>query len=106
MIPLASISNVTSTCGIPLCAGGIPSKWKRPILRLSLAIALSPCNTWISTVGWLSTAVENTCDFLVGIVVLASINFVNTPPMVSIPSDSGVTSNNNTSLTSPANTPP
>ena len=106
MIPFASISNTTSICGTPLIAGGRPSKWKRPMVLLSFAIALSPCNTWISTDGWLSTAVENTCDFFVGIVVLASINFVNTPPIVSIPSDSGVTSNNNTSLTSPANTPP
>ena len=51
MIPLASISKVTSICGTPLGAGGIPSKWKRPIVLLSAAIALAPCNTWISTVG-------------------------------------------------------
>ena len=38
--------------------------------------------------------------------VLDSISLVNTPPRVSIPSESGVTSNNNTSVTSPANTPP
>jgi hypothetical protein len=31
---------------------------------------------------------------------------VNTPPNVSIPNDNGVTSSNNTSLTSPVNTPP
>ena len=54
---------------------------------------------------WLSSAVENTCDFLVGIVVFFSIKVVITPPMVSIPKDNGVTSNNNTSVTSPANTP-
>ena len=35
-----------------------------------------------------------------------SISFVITPPIVSIPKESGVTSNNNTSLTSPARTPP
>ena len=61
---------------------------------------------WISTEGWLSTAVVNVSDFLVGMVVLDSINLVITPPIVSIPKDSGVTSNNNTSLTSPVNTPP
>ena len=44
--------------------------------------------------------------FLVGMVVLRVISFVNTPPSVSIPSDSGVTSNSNTSLTSPDRTPP
>jgi len=39
-------------------------------------------------------------------VVLASINLVITPPIVSIPNDNGVTSSNNTSFTSPVNTPP
>src|SRR5215472_8093067 len=38
-------------------------------------------------------------------VVLRSMIRVNTPPSVSIPSDSGVTSSNNTSLTSPCSTP-
>ena len=106
MIPFASISKVTSIWGTPLWAGGKPSKWKRPMVLLSAAIALSPCKTWISTDGWLSTAVENTCDFFVGIVVFASINFVKTFPIVSIPNDKGVTSNNNTSFTSPDKTPP
>ena len=41
-----------------------------------------------------------------GIVVFDSINFVITPPIVSIPKDKGVTSNNNTSFTSPVKTPP
>lgn len=35
----------------------------------------------MSTEGWLSAAVENTCDFLVGMVVFLSMIFVNTPPM-------------------------
>ena len=35
-----------------------------------------------------------------------SINFVNTPPYVSIPNDNGVTSSNTKSLTSPESTPP
>ena len=48
----------------------------------------------------------NVSDFLVGIVVLASISLVITPPIVSIPSDNGVTSSNRTSFTSPVNTPP
>ena len=60
----------------------------------------------MSTLGWLSAAVENTWLFLVGIVVFLSINFVLTPPSVSIPKDSGVTSSNTRSLISPANTPP
>ena len=106
MIPFASMSNVTSICGTPRGAGGMPSKWKRPIVLLSAAIVRSPCNTWISTLGWLSAAVEKTCDFFVGIVVFASINFVITFPIVSIPKERGVTSNNKTSFTSPVNTPP
>ena len=57
------------------------------------------------TAFWLSSAVENVWLFLVGIVVLRSIRRVNTPPSVSMPSDSGVTSSNRTSLTSPCSTP-
>src|SRR5436309_2937491 len=38
-------------------------------------------------------------------VVLRSMSRVNTPPSVSMPSESGVTSSNSTSLTSPCNTP-
>ena len=49
--PFASISKVTSICGVPLGEGGIPSRWNRPIVLLSVAIALSPCNTCISTEG-------------------------------------------------------
>ena len=37
--------------------------------------------------------VENVSLFLQGMVVLASISFVITPPIVSIPIESGVTSN-------------
>src|SRR5450759_3932985 len=58
------------------------------------------------TADWLSSAVENTCDALVGIVVFFGISLVITPPSVSIPSDSGVTSSSSTSLTSPFSTPP
>ena len=38
--------------------------------------------------------------------MLRGINVVITPPNVSIPNDNGVTSNNNTSLTSPAKIAP
>ena len=72
---------------------------------MSAAISRSPWNTRIVTACWPSSAVENTWLFLVGIVVLRSISRVNTPPSVSMPSDSGVTSSSSTSLTSPASTP-
>ena len=52
------MSNVTSICGVPRAAGGMPSRMKRPISRLSAAISRSPWSTRISTWGWLSDAVE------------------------------------------------
>ena len=104
-IPLASISNVTSIWGTPRIAGAIPSNLNIPKDLLSLAIGLSPCNTWISTAVWLFSAVENTCDLETGIVVFLGTSGVITPPKVSIPNVNGVTSNNTISLTSPANTP-
>ncbi len=91
---------------MPRCAGGKPVSWNRPIVRLSRASERSPCSTWTSTLGWLSVAVEKISLFFVGMVVLRGISTVVTPPSVSMPSDSGVTSSNNTSLTSPASTPP
>ena len=54
----------------------------------------------------LSLAVENTSDLDVGIVVVRSISGVRTPPIVSIPRVSGVTSRRRTSFTSPCKTPP
>ena len=44
--------------------------------------------------------------FFVGMVVLRAISVVITPPSVSTPKDSGVTSNSSTSFPSPASTPP
>ena len=107
-IPLASMSNVTSICGTPRGAGGIPSSLNWPRDLLSLANCLSPCTTLISTAVWLSAAVENIWLFFVGIVVFLSISLVATPPIVSIDSDSGVTSRRSTSPApaSPASLPP
>ncbi len=105
-MPSALMSNVTSICGVPRGAGGMPSRWKRPSVRLSLAISRSPCRTCTSTEVWLSAAVEKTSLSFVGIVVLASIRVVITPPSVSMPRLSGVTSSSSTSSTSPLSTPP
>ena len=104
-IPLASMSKVTSICGTPRGAAGIPESWNLPSVRLSWASGRSPWRTWISTLGWLSEAVEKTSARLVGMVVLRSMSRVKTPPSVSIPSDSGVTSSSSRSLTSPDSTP-
>src|SRR5215471_13692505 len=37
-MPLASMSNVTSICGTPRGAGGKPTRWKRPRVRLARAL--------------------------------------------------------------------
>ena len=105
-MPLASMSKVTSIWGTPRGAGGMPSRRKVPSDLLSEAISRSPWSTWISTLVWPSTAVEYTSDFLVGMVVLRVIILVITPPRVSTPRESGVTSSSRMSLTSPASTPP
>lgn len=104
-IPFASMSNFTSIWGTPRGAGGIPSRRKLPRDLLSLTNSLSPWRTLISTLVCPSAAVENTSDFDVGSVVFLGIIFVITPPRVSRPIDSGVTSNRTMSLTSPAKTP-
>jgi len=105
-IPLASISKLTSICGMPRGAGGIPTSSKRPRVLLPGAISRSPCSTWMETAGWLSAAVEKVWLFLVGMVVFFSISLVMTPPKVSMPRERGVTSRRRTSLTSPLRTPP
>mmetsp|Transcript_878 Transcript_878/g.2740 ORF Transcript_878/g.2740 Transcript_878/m.2740 type:complete len:319 (-) Transcript_878:1158-2114(-) len=98
-IPFASMSKQTLICGTPLGAGGMPCNSNLPNKLLSLVRERSPSKTWINTPGWLSEYVENTCSFLVGIVVFLGINTVMTPPTVSKPIDNGVTSNNNKSWT-------
>ena len=102
---MASISNVTSICGTPRGAGGIPSRTNLPSDLLSTAMGRSPCSTWISTWVWLSLAVEKTGLRRVGMVVLRSIWVVATPPRVSMESDRGVTSSRRISFTSPPSTP-
>ncbi len=104
-MPLASMSKVTSICGTPRGAGRMPSRMNRPSDLLSAAMVRSPCRTWISTLVWLSAAVEKICDLLVGIVVFRGMIGVITPPSVSIPRVSGVTSSSRTSRTSPLRTP-
>ena len=100
-IPLVSISKVTSIRGTPIGAGRIPVSWKVPSDLLSRVKVRSPWNTWISTESWLSSAVEKISECLVGIALLRLIRVVITPPLVSIPSDKGVTSIRRTSLRSP-----
>jgi hypothetical protein len=49
--PFASISKLTSICGVHLEAGAIQSSINLPRDLLSTAISLSHCKTWISTPG-------------------------------------------------------
>ena len=104
-MPFASRSKVTSIWGTPRGAEGMPTRWNLPSVRLSGAIGRSPCSTWISTWVWLSEAVEKVSLLRVGIVVFLSMRVVITPPSVSMPSESGVTSRRSRSLTSPERTP-
>ncbi|TNN45942.1 Serine protease 33 [Liparis tanakae] len=46
-MPLASTSKVTSTCGTPRGAGGMPARSNSPGRLLSLVMARSPSQTWI-----------------------------------------------------------
>mmetsp|Transcript_2787 Transcript_2787/g.8330 ORF Transcript_2787/g.8330 Transcript_2787/m.8330 type:complete len:286 (-) Transcript_2787:2294-3151(-) len=105
-IPLASMSNLTSICGTPRGAGGMPSSLKVPRDLLSLANSRSPWRTLISTDAWLSAAVEKVSVLEVGSVVFLGMTLVATPPSVSSPRDRGVTSRRTMSDTSPARTPP
>ncbi len=105
-MPLASMSKATSICGTPRAAGGMPSRLNSPSILLPEAISRSPWNTLMVTAGWLSSAVEKVCANFVGMVVFFVIILVITPPSVSMPSDSGVTSSSSTSLRSPDRTWP
>ena len=75
-MPFASMSKATSICGMPRGAGGIPTSWNLPSVLLNAAISDSPWRTWISTDGWLSSAVVNVSDFFFGMVVFRSISVV------------------------------
>src|SRR5438552_1434898 len=95
-IPFASTRKVTSSRGTPAGKGSM-GILKRARLRLSVASSRSPCSTWTSTAVWLSTAVVKVSFTLTGIVVLRSTSRVNTPPIVSMPSESGTTSSSSMS---------
>ena len=49
MMPLASMSKMTSICGMPRGAGGMPSRLNWPRLLLPADISRSPCSTWMVT---------------------------------------------------------
>mmetsp|Transcript_37812 Transcript_37812/g.118466 ORF Transcript_37812/g.118466 Transcript_37812/m.118466 type:complete len:227 (-) Transcript_37812:1105-1785(-) len=96
-MPLASMSKVTSICGTPRGIGGIPLRLNLPRRLQSRVMERSPSYTWMSTPGWLSWKVEKVWVFLAGTVVLRLMRAVMTPPAVSRPRDSGVTSSRRSS---------
>ena len=104
-MPLASMENVTSICGTPRGARRMPVSWKRPSSLFWCAIGRSPCSTWISTDDWKLEAVVKIWLLRMGSVVLRSMMRVQTPPSVSMPSDSGVTSSSSSPFTLPQSTP-
>jgi hypothetical protein len=104
-MPLASMSKVTSICGTPRGAGGMFSRLNWPSILLSAPFRARPGRRGSSPRSGCPRRSRRSGDFLVGIVVLRSIRRVKTPPSVSMPSDSGVTSSRTTSLTSPCRTP-
>jgi hypothetical protein len=56
----------------------MPVSSKVPSGLLCCAISRSPWKTWMSTDGWLSSAVVKTSDRLVGMAVLRSMSLVMT----------------------------
>ena len=83
-----------------------PAKLEGSLNRVAFSAAHVVADPLADADPWLSAAVEKISLLRVGMVVFRSINLVNTPPSVSIPSDSGVTSSSRTSFTSPPSTPP
>ena len=103
------MSNVTSICGTPRDAGGMSGQVEtaqRLVVAAALHFALTLDNVHGNRGLIILGSGKESALALVGIVVFFSISLVITPPRVSIPSDNGVTSSNNTSLTSPPSTPP
>ena len=106
-MPLASMSKVTSICGTPRGAGGIPSRWKLPnrlVVTAQLAFALKHMNLH----SWLIVA-EVEKDLAISESeswYCAQSSRSKRRRAVSIASESGVTSSRSTSFTSPLSTPP
>ena len=96
-MPLASMSNVTSSAASPLAPPA-----QRSIVARERTLALQDVHFHTGL-----TVSGGRKDFALPgrIVVFREINVVMTPPSVSMPSESGVTSSSSRSLTSPESTP-
>ncbi|KAK3921344.1 Chorismate synthase [Frankliniella fusca] len=98
-MPLVSTSKVTWIWGTPRPIAGMWDSSNLPRRLLSLVRGRSPSYTWMSTFGWLSAYVLKTCVWCVGMVVPLLMTGNMTPPAVSMPMDSGVTSSSSRSCT-------
>ena len=81
----------------PATIGGMPRSSKRASERQSATSSRSPCTTWIAIAVWPSWKVVKSCARAVGIVLLRGMMRSTSPPMVSMPSDSGITSSSSRS---------
>ena len=101
-MPFESMAKVTSICGTPRGAGGMPTSSNRPSERFSRAnspLALEHVD--LHRVLVVDDGGEDLACSWSGWSSCASISLVNRPPWVSMPSDSGVTSSSTRSLMSP-----
>ncbi len=84
----------------PATMGGMPRSSKRASERQSATSSRSPCTTWTAIAVWPSLKVVNSWARAAGMVELRGITFSTSPPIVSRPSESGITSRS--SQSSPA----
>ena len=89
----------------PAAIGGMPRSSKRASERQSATSSRSPCTTWIAIAVWPSLKVVKSCARATGIVELRGMIFSVRPPIVSTPSDSGITSSSSQSSPLPRRLP-
>ena len=81
----------------PATIGGMPRSSKRASERQSDTSSRSPCTTWMAIAVWPSLKVVKSCARAVGMVLLRGMMRSTSPPMVSSPSESGITSSSSSS---------
>ena len=96
-MPSASTVKLTRMRAAPATIGGMPRSSKRASERQSLTSSRSPCTTWIASAVCPSLKVVKSCARAVGIELLRGMMRSTRPPIVSRPSDSGITSSSSIS---------
>mmetsp|Transcript_21951 Transcript_21951/g.86055 ORF Transcript_21951/g.86055 Transcript_21951/m.86055 type:complete len:292 (+) Transcript_21951:2714-3589(+) len=90
--PSASTWKLTRMRAAPAAIGGMPRSSKRASERHSLTSSRSPCTTCTASAVCPSLKVVKSWALATGMVALRSMTRSTRPPMVSKPSDSGITS--------------